>query len=52
MDSMDLKTALSNAYMTNENIKTAQQKFLIEAEEFPRALSGFLPDVERRMKKI
>ena len=42
---MDLKEALSNAYRTNENLKSAQQKFLFEAEDFPQALAGFLPDV-------
>jgi len=42
---MDLKEALSSAYKTNENWKYSQQRFLLEAEEFPQALAGFLPDI-------
>jgi TolC family type I secretion outer membrane protein len=42
---MDLHDALSNAYKTNQDIKNAQQKFLIESESFVQALGSFLPDV-------
>ncbi len=42
---MDLHEALTSAYQTNESLKAAQQKFLNEAENFPQALSRFLPDI-------
>lgn len=47
---MDLREALSSAYNTNENLKSAQQKFLSEAEAFPQALSRFLPDVSMEVR--
>lgn len=50
VNAMDLNEALSTAYNTNENLKSAQQKFLIDVEDFPQALSSFLPDVSMNIK--
>lgn len=42
---MNLTQALSSTYETNQDLAVAQQIFLRDIEEFPQALSSFLPDV-------
>src|SRR5690349_13310254 len=48
---LGLEEALVSAYNNNEELKTARQKFLDEIEQFPQALSKFLPDVSARVQK-
>lgn len=42
---MNLNEALSSTYETNKVLKSTRQNFLAAIEDFPTALSRFLPDV-------
>ncbi|WP_392506110.1 TolC family protein [Rickettsia sp. 2024-CO-Wats] len=42
---VDLQEALTEGYKNNEELKAARIKFLDSIEQFPRALSGFMPSV-------
>lgn len=44
-NALELKEALESAYNTNPKIVSLQQDFLVGTENFPRALAGFLPDI-------
>lgn len=42
---VSIEDALVNAYNENDELKIARRTFLDEIEQFPQALSGFLPDI-------
>lgn len=42
---VDLQDALTSAYDNNYDLKAIRRKFLDEIEQFPQALSGFMPRI-------
>ena len=46
---VDLQEALTSAYNNNDDLKAIRRKFLDEIEQFPQALSGFMPRVSAKV---
>lgn len=42
---LNINETLEAAYVNNDQLKAARQRFLSDIEAFPQALAGFLPDV-------
>ena len=50
---LDLKTALTNAYDYNDDLKAAREIFLTDIEAFPQAIAnGFMPKIDAKIDSV